>query len=195
MGRREFEREQKLKETNHQSISIDTSDLPDLATPAYVSISSQTDPEVSSTPIPGSVPVNKLDWADESDTIPPAVLIPPTSPPRDITALRSNSTSIRPFSSLQRRARRSQFTSWNTHQFIPTLVPMLHSYPIAMSQSHPIITRRHPHGIGAHRPIQTFTPSSSPSFPHPKPVLLDWVGDPRLVELSRVLRELGWVRA
>jgi hypothetical protein len=162
------------------SVSVDTRDL--TRTPTYISSTAQTNVKTHSPPIASE---NKLNWADESDNI------PPTSPPRDISALRSNNSSICPFNSLQRRARRSWFTSRNTHQFIPTLVHMLHSHP--RSQSYPIITRRHPHGLGAHRPIQTFMPSSSLSFPHPKPVFLDWVGDPRLMELSRVLRELGWV--
>ncbi|KAF5372204.1 hypothetical protein D9758_005024 [Tetrapyrgos nigripes] len=189
MGRVEFEREQKLKEMNRRSISVDTLDLDsNPATPAYVSTSSQTDPEVSSPPVATSVPVSKLNWADDSDTIPPTVLIPPTSSPRDISALRSNNLAIHPFNSLQRRARRSRFTP-RSRQFIPTPI---HLHPITTSQSHSVITRRHPHGLGAHRPVQTFTPSSSP-FPHPKPVSLDWVGDPRLVELGRILRDLGWV--
>ncbi|KAF5374353.1 hypothetical protein D9758_004731 [Tetrapyrgos nigripes] len=189
MGMMKFEEEQKRRERNRCSVAVDTSELH-----SSVEAASQTEPEVSSEPMVASILDNKLNWADESDTIPPAILIPSTSPPRDISALRSSSSTTRPFNSLQRRARRSRFMSQKTHQFINT--PTLHLHPhTSTPQYHPTITRRHPHGLGAHRPIQTFMPSLSPSFSHAKPVLLDWVGDPHLVELGRVLRDLGWVRA
>ncbi|KAF5357484.1 hypothetical protein D9758_012521 [Tetrapyrgos nigripes] len=76
MGMMKFEEEQKQRERNHCSVAIDTSELhPSVVTSARIEAASQTEPMVT------SVLDNKLNWADESDTIPPAVLIPPTSPP------------------------------------------------------------------------------------------------------------------
>ncbi|KAF5374251.1 hypothetical protein D9758_004534 [Tetrapyrgos nigripes] len=203
IARNELEKAKRRK----PDASVDTSDLNSQRTfsttstqtscptpslmPLYISLSTQTDAETYLTP---EVSETKLDWADESDTIPPTVLIPPTSPPHDISSLRSSGSPIRPFNSLQRHARRSRLPSQKTRQFITT--PMLHWHPGTMSQSHTVITRRHSHGIGTHRPVQTFRPLSFSAVPvhHPQPVL-DWVGDPCLVELSRVLQDLGWVCA
>ena len=53
------------------------------------------------------------------------------------------------------------------------------------------ITRRHPSGMGPGRPVITVPVgvALAPAAPVPK---LDWDHDPRLADLSRALRALGW---
>jgi hypothetical protein len=59
-----------------------------------------------------------------------------------------------------------------------------------------VITHRHPAGITPGKPIIRVSASAMPyhaplltSFP-----MLDWDQDPRLLDLGKVLRSLGWVR-
>ncbi|KAJ6589670.1 hypothetical protein B0H19DRAFT_240592 [Mycena capillaripes] len=101
--------------------------------------------------------------------------------PRDLTALQTGSP--HPFGTLQRRLARSRRS---------------HGYAQKKSVSaptHPIVTRRHPHGIASNKPFLT-TPVSLP--PHPRArrqhQTLDWDHDPLLSDLSRALGALGWIR-
>ncbi|KAK7455861.1 hypothetical protein VKT23_010898 [Stygiomarasmius scandens] len=117
-------------------------------------------------------PESKFDWFEDSDATFPAASINSPSP-RDISVLRSSSS--HPFGSLQRRIRRSQ--------------PRAHAPFFSNSTPrYPVFTRQHPFRIGPRKPVYT----------HPRPTRhtedIDWIGDPRLKELSRILGELGWVR-
>src|SRR5882757_2987739 len=86
-------------------------------------------------------------------------------PPRDLSILRSPFS--KPFSSLQHRNKRSRY-------------PFLQPFQNFKSSS---------------TPCQTF---SRHSFPAPRfsssPIMLNWDQDPRLSELSRVLKALGWIQ-
>ncbi|EEB89896.1 hypothetical protein MPER_11960, partial [Moniliophthora perniciosa FA553] len=107
------EREKELQGTRTTtSVSVDTTGLnpePEHE-PEHESehkpIEPDQPPPISPAPPvkPVTVP-SPLSWADDADTIPATTLIPPSpSFTRDLTALRSNSASRKPFSSLQRRA-------------------------------------------------------------------------------------------
>uniref|UniRef100_A0A0W0FDK1 Essential protein Yae1 N-terminal domain-containing protein n=1 Tax=Moniliophthora roreri TaxID=221103 RepID=A0A0W0FDK1_MONRR len=184
------------------SVAVDTSDLilPTFHTscstqtamdiPSYTSSSTQTTSKTLTPSSSSDLSPSSLNWAEEADTIPPAVLIPCSSPPpRNFTVLRS-SQSMSPFSSLQRRTARSVRSDKRT----------LHrrsAAPLYTYATHPFISRRHPHGIGPGKPVHTFSHSRPPHF---SSVVsgslppLDWDGDPRLTQLGRILGDLGWVR-
>jgi hypothetical protein len=134
-------------------------------------------------PIPNPIrtttpPPVPLSWADDAASLPissPPIL-PSNPPPRDLSILRSSSPN--PFSSLQRRknhprTRRHREHFSNSHQenfhrrFSP---PRFSSTPFSLNRIYP---RRNPR----------FSPSST----------LNWDSDPRLFELSRALKALGWV--
>ncbi|ESK91119.1 hypothetical protein Moror_9561 [Moniliophthora roreri MCA 2997] len=95
------------------SIAVDTSDLilPTLHTSCstqiatdtllYTSSSTQTTSEALAPSSSSDLLPSSLNWAEEADTIPPAVLISCLWPTHNLTALCSNSASQQPFSSLQ----------------------------------------------------------------------------------------------
>ncbi|KAJ7677027.1 hypothetical protein DFH06DRAFT_617172 [Mycena polygramma] len=113
-------------------------------------------------PEPPAVP---LDWAEDAKSLPIHL------PPRDLSALRTASTPLTPFGTLQRRSYRTK-KSRRTHRNTTTLPT----------------TRCHPHGLGPGRP-SSIGPSAVPVLS-----ILDWDHDTRLFGLSRALRSLGWVR-
>jgi hypothetical protein len=134
-------------------------------------------PERKITPAPPLVPEPSrcFDWAEEAESLPIISQLPP--PPRDLSALRSNIP--RPFDSIQRQARRrNQVRNPPIHSFTRRGQPVW--------TAGPIITRKHPFGLGPGKPT-----IPSPVFQEPPPIL-DWDSDPRLADLSRVLRSLGW---
>jgi hypothetical protein len=130
-------------------------------------------------------PPTRFDWADDAESLPTA----PRTQLRDLSGLKTGHA--QPFGTLRRRTRRRRpplqiFSSRNFfHSTVPSLVP-----------PQPFITRRHPSGIGPGKPIVTI-PFGTPalvSAPAPAPPVpkLDWDQDPRLADLSRALRALGW---
>jgi hypothetical protein len=109
----------------------------------------------------------RFNWADDAAGL-PTVSTDPTKQPRDLSGLRSSSFSKNPFSSLQRR--HQKFNKNKSHIFCSIPQHLCHhTFP----SSHFLLK---PH---------RYTPPS-PNNP------LDWHHDPRLFELSRVLRTLGW---
>ncbi len=145
--------------------------------------SSQTTSQPSPIPDPmHSPPPTALNWADDAASLPISLPILPSSPPpRDFSVLRSSAR--KPFSSLQRRNKRSQvhffqpfhnrqhFTSHQNlshHRFSPSQVS---STPFRSAQVYPRCTPR-------------FSSSSA----------LNWDEDPRLLNLSQALKALGWIR-
>ncbi|KAJ7763746.1 hypothetical protein B0H16DRAFT_1527123 [Mycena metata] len=117
--------------------------------------------------IPSITPAPSFRWADESHASLP---LPAASPPpsRDFSALRSDTVPA-PFSTLQHRAHRK-------HKL---------TQPPRSSTRHSTYVRRHPAS-----PWSIFRSADSQSSRG----ALDWEHDPRLSELSRVLRSMGWAR-
>ncbi|KAJ7225936.1 hypothetical protein GGX14DRAFT_556676 [Mycena pura] len=163
---REFGQKQAAKlskplASEHILVDTGTDSLPTELLPAsvatYTSAFAQTDAQCDTSP-----PVLSTDppfiWADE----PSDVHIPnsPRLPPRDFSALRSDSSSSAPFATLRYRAHRTQKSPRGTHR-PATCAPATHR--------------------SASRPSTANTGSS-----------LDWDRDPRLFDLSRALRSLGW---
>jgi hypothetical protein len=157
--------------------------------PGTLDTSSQTTPHSGPTPNPTRItspPSPALNWADDAASLPILSLpislpiLPSSPPPRDFSVLRSSAR--KPFSSLQRRNKRSQvhffqpFHNWqhftshqnlSHHRFSPSQVS---STPFRSAQVYPRRTPR-------------FSSSSA----------LNWDEDPRLLNLSQALKALGWI--
>ncbi|KAG6806320.1 hypothetical protein H0H92_003430 [Tricholoma furcatifolium] len=126
-------------------------------------------------------------WADDTDAEIQETPVTTTLTPRDFSTLR---TGFAPFRAIQRRSHRLHRAKrqWAKPQRI---------FPPRMDYNQqPIITRRHPSGIATDRPAFIVHQSPPPyTIPHTSsPVHMDWDRDPRLVDLSRALRNLGWIR-
>lgn len=117
---------------------------------------------------------SRLNWAEDAESLP----IRSGGTVRDLSCLSTGCK--RPFDSIRRQARRRQ--TWNP---LPTAFVRC-GRPVWTTG--PIVTHRHPFGLGSGKPIVSI-PSPVPQESPPK---LDWDSDPRLVDLSRVLRALGW---
>jgi flagellar biosynthesis/type III secretory pathway protein FliH len=135
-----------------------------------------TEPPPSPSPIPDhtpSVAISSspvpLNWADDAASLPTKIL-PSPLPPRDLSDLRSSKSN--PFSSLQRRSKNQSSRARQSRR------PHSHFNFNSFNSRHHI----------------SFTPSRSHShtktYPH-----LNWESDPRLFDLSRSLKALGWIRA
>ncbi|KDR66397.1 hypothetical protein GALMADRAFT_147985 [Galerina marginata CBS 339.88] len=171
-----------------------TPSVADILLPPTSEIGSQTSPSIFPTPLPlpnpslllSPVPIlstlipipilvptspPKLSWADDSASLP---IIPLIKTPRDLSGLRSNN---KPFGTIRHRNRRHLENSRRRS------TPPVHVPSSNTNRYIPRSSQRYPH--------------LSPPLPHPNvtpflPPVLDWDGDPRLFELSRVLRSLGW---
>jgi hypothetical protein len=151
---------------------------------------SQSDASVQATepPLSPSQPQNlkaitALDWAEDANSLPITPLPPLLRQPRDLSVLRSQSSSA-PFSSLQHRSKR--FTCYS-HQsrrrhsrFNFTSFNSPHHNSFKPSQP----------SFYTKTPYQKFEPVISHQASH-----LNWESDPRLSDLSRSLKALGWIRA
>ncbi|KAJ7851172.1 hypothetical protein B0H14DRAFT_3662545 [Mycena olivaceomarginata] len=138
--------------------------------PTSVDISVQTDAPPIATSAATRIP---FVWADD-DYTPDSTSIPLPAP-RDFSALRSNSNATTPFASLQFRARRK-------HK--PVRAPR-------GSAAHTASRRQH------YAPTPIYRLTTAALAPKPTCVsisALDWDHDPRLTDLSRVLRLMGWAR-
>jgi hypothetical protein len=134
----------------------------DLATPAISLNASVQALEESEPPPPPSQPQKMItvpfNWAEDSNSLLITPLPPLLRQPRDLSVLRSSSSS--PFSSLQHRSKRFSHQSRRRHS--------------------------HSHFNSLHR--TSFKPFQTHSH-------LNWESDPRLSDLSRSLKALGWIRA
>lgn len=122
--------------------------------------------------LPGPSPSTKLSWADDCTSLP---VIPLVKTPRNISCLRSGN---KPFGTLQHRNRRhSQITQ-------RVSVPP-HSFPsVRACASAPVYLI--PSRRMRSSPPAVYT-NAAPSIS----LALDWDRDPRLFELTRILRSLG----
>ena len=130
-------------------------------------------------PLPLAVPpqvttLPRFNWAEDTASLPIQVFPcpPPSLPrqPRDLSVLRSSSSS--PFSSLQHRSKRFIHHSCQSRRY--------HSR-LNFNSFNP------PH-YNSFKPFQPHFQSKTHSH-------LNWESDPRLSDLSRSLRALGWIRA
>jgi hypothetical protein len=127
----------------------------------------------------------RFDWAEDAAALPTA----PSTLTRDISGLKTSHT--QPFGSLRRRTRRRRVPP----QFFiaPRLGQSSWSSHVRPPYAQPIITRCYPLGSGPGKPVVTIpfrgTPTPAPVPPAP---VLNWDHDPRLADLSRALRALGW---
>jgi hypothetical protein len=121
---------------------------------------------------PYPLPQTRFDWAEDAECIPIV-----HKPPRDLSILRSDTH--HPFATLRRRQplRRS----------LPPFIGTQYQKPEWTTTYGPIVTHRHPLGVGFGKPR-----IPSHTLPQNHPPKLDWDSDPRLVDLSRALRALGW---
>jgi hypothetical protein len=122
-------------------------------------------PEITRSPI-----LDRFSWADDAAELPISSLTPEKCP-RDLSSLRSST--INPFSSLRRR----QQQSWKFRRVI-------NSFP--QPNSYHTYQKPYFHSSPSRIPCH-------PSQPH-IPTFLNWDQDPRLLDLSKALKALGWFR-
>lgn len=155
----------------------------DLVIPPHIDISVQT-PVAELPPLAVQMTnTTHLDWAEDvessSFTLPP---LPPCQP-RDLSVLRSSSPS--PFASLQRRSKCQGSQSY--HQSRRRQCPFNSEFPYPRPQYNHRTSPRYPK-------IQY--PKIEPVISHQASHFkLNWESDPRLSDLSRSLKALGWIRA
>ena len=151
---------------SHLNASVQASEPPITAT-CNASIQVQTLETPLLDVLPQMTNSPPLNWADDADSL-PIQIIPSPLPPRDFSVLRSSKSN--PFSSLQHRSKRFTSPSHQSH------CRHSHFYFNSFNSLH-------------HN-------SFKPSFFHTKTHShLNWESDPRLSDLSRSLRALGWIRA
>ncbi|KAJ7267072.1 hypothetical protein C8J57DRAFT_1326562 [Mycena rebaudengoi] len=121
---------------------------------------------------PSSAPFR---WEDEPNSTPlTSATNAPRLPARDFSVLRSDTTSLTPFGTLQYRSRRTQRSSRaprrsTTHAVFPRVhAPSTAAWPTTTA------------GFASRRLTSAYT--------------LDWDRDPRLSELGHALRSMGWTR-
>jgi hypothetical protein len=142
--------------------------------PSTIAESTQNRPETKKSIVfdqkhPKTPISDRFDWANDVSVLPTS----PTfsqHPPRDLSCLRSTAT--HPFSSLRRRRTGS-------HPKNQRNVPQRQRGYWHSHSFEPLPTLHH-----ARRPHTSFR----------TPISLDWDQDPRLVDLSKALQALGWVR-
>ena len=121
-----------------------------------------------------------FDWAKDAATLPTAPTLP-----RDISGLKTGRP--QPFGTLRRRPRRRQ----TPPNFFPSPRFVFHSALPSHVPSQPFITRCHPSGIGPGKLVIVAPVGVAPA-PAAPVLKLDWDQDPRLADLSRAFRALGW---
>ena len=117
-----------------------------------------------------------LDWADDAESLFSQPLPLPRQP-RDLSSLRSSSPC--PFASLQRRSKSQGSRNYCQSRHNNSVFP----YPRPQYNHH--TSPRYP---------KTQYPKFEPVISH-KASHLNWESDPRLSDLSRSLKALGWIRA
>jgi hypothetical protein len=136
-------------------------------TPATCDISTQTLEPPPLTALPQMTILPPLSWADDAASLPTQSL-PSPLPPRDFSGLRSSSSN--PFSSLQHRSKRFYHHSHRSR-------------------------RRHSHFNNSfHSPHHNLVKPFQSHFHTKTDSHLNWESDPRLSDLSRSLKALGWIR-
>src|SRR5271155_5739912 len=156
--------------TQTQDDADDSPPLPPISSISTVERDPPPETKSRSPPLP---PSTSFDWANDAATSLP--ILPSNPPPRDLSCLRSPSPRL--FSSLQRRNKKLKkqiFRPFNNFN-----LPSVHCQNNFHTRSLP------PYASSA--PFVP-KPGRSPSS------ALNWEGDPRLSDLSRALKALGWIR-
>jgi hypothetical protein len=173
----EFDKATRAREDS-KTITIDagtqTSRHPEIDSPTHVTTSLFETPRLhTNSPQPCST--TNFDWAEDSNSIPIIY-----KPPRNLSVLRSDT--CQPFASLRRRQPRRPHLSKS--RFAPG------RYRKPEWAGSPVVTHRHPFGIGFGKPR-----IPSPARPRDRLPEPNWDSDPRFKDLSRALRALGWIPA
>ena len=122
-----------------------------------------------------------LDWAEDVEFSPYILTSPsPRHQPRDLSVLRSSSTS--PFASLRHR---SKCQGSRSHRQSRRQCPLNSEFPYPRPQYNLHTSPQYP---------KTQHPKFEPVVSH-QASRLNWESDPRLSDLSRSLKALGWIRA
>jgi hypothetical protein len=150
-------------------VEVDFTDNPVI--PLCVDASTQT-PEPPLLVPPQMMNSPPLNWADDTSSLPTQIIPSPPSP-RDFSDLRSSKQN--PFSSLQHRSKRFIRYSHQSHQ------------------SHR--SRSHFNSNSLYSPHRNSSKPSQRYFHTKTYSHLNWESDPRLSDLSRSLKALGWIRA
>jgi len=164
--------------------SVQTIDA-DIQTSTSSSATTSTQTSVTTEPSPQ---VSCLDWAEDATSLPILPLLPISSVsrqriPRDFSSLRSSRPN--PFGSLQRRSKqsRAQIAS-RLRQNVPALQSLSSHYrPPPMCPPSSFLKPQIPCHALKNAPLVSSCIS-----------VLDWDQDPRLSDLSRALKALGWIR-
>ena len=170
------------------SVQIISTDIPSSSTqtspPPLVNVDVQTSVTMES-----SSPVSRLDWAEDATSLPILPLLPISSvphqcAPRDFSGLRSSG--LNPFGSLQHCSK----------QVHPRVSSRFHQNISFSQSSHPCY-RLPPLCPSSSFPKLQISPQASKNKPFVSPPssctsALDWNQDPRLSDLSRALKALGW---
>ena len=172
---------QRAFEAGTQASQVDITD--DLVVSPHVDVSVQTplvEPPSLVVP-PQMTNSNHLDWAEDVESSSFILTSPPPRQPRDLSVLRSSSPC--PFSSLQRRSKCQR--SLDRHQSRRRQCPLNSEFLYPRPQYNHHTSPRYP---------KTQYPKFEPVIAH-QASRLNWESDPRLADLSRSLKALGWIRA
>ena len=149
----------------HDNVSTQTSIISHIDT--SVQASEPSGPSLSPSQ-PQKTSVAPLDWAEDANTLPIIPLSSSPRQPRDLSVLRSSSSS--PFSSLQHRSKHFSHYSCQPHHHSHSHYNFNSFYTL-----HHISFKPHSH---------------TKTYSH-----LIWESDPWLSDLSRSLKALGWILA
>jgi hypothetical protein len=165
---------QNLNSTLYGDVSTQTSADPNPIIPphnAHVDASIQDAEPSPPVILPQKMSPSPLDWAEDAKSLPITPIPPSPRQPRDLSVLRSPSSSS-PFSSLQHRSKRFTRHSHQSRHY-----------------------RSHFNFNSSYSPHIPFKPPSRSHFHTKTNSHLNWESDPRLSDLSRSLKALGWIRA
>ncbi|KAG2029118.1 hypothetical protein BDR03DRAFT_1018868 [Suillus americanus] len=176
-----------------------------VAAKTYATCSTQTETvnTVSSRPAPphGTSPAQSFNWADDVDSTVlftfPAQPTLPSRQPHDFSVLRSSNTN--PWSSLQRRHRRSSDQCSCSFPQPTQPQPAFELPKVAVAVSDGVLVKSSVNFTAAAATVDFVASPPCPALEIPgvqtHASSLDWEQDPRLRHLSCALRALGWTHA
>ena len=157
-------------DSNIQTAQLHTTVSTQTSTISCIDTSVQASEPPPSPCQPQKISTVPLDWSEDSESLPITPIPPSLRQPRDLSVLRSSSSS--PFSSLQHRSKCFTHYSRRSHHR-----PSRYNFNSFNSPHYNSFKQFQPH-------FYTKTHSH-----------LNWESDPRLSDLNRALKALGWIRA